>query len=525
MVNCFSWVKVFAGLMLLAQPLTAEVDSVRPVDVQSDSAERREKSIAALRDLRKELEDAGRAWLKEMREVTSDEDREALRNASPHRQFEQRFLELARTFPQESVSMEAVEWLAENANPGPAMDGGLLLAEQQLEHPGIAELCRTLVFRQSPGIERFRLAVADQHPSREVRGLACLCLARHLKQLRGVSRYLQANETEWLDRVKSNYSEEIIAWWQGLDPAVLTDQIDGVCSRITADYGDVEDAGYADTTGRHRTLADAAKALSFSIHAIGSRVPEAGGNGIDGSPVRLSDYRGQVVVLMFSANWCGPCKALYGQLRELMTLYADKPFSVVTIMADDRISTVEKAVHSGEMTWPVIWDGADGPIASAWDVSGYPTIYLIDPDGFIRSEGLRDDPLDDEVARMLGIRPEDRVRVDKRTRVWQLSLRDRKLSGEELPELLEGYTELRKLDLSHNPLTDESLIHLEKLSKLETVNLEHTGITDAGLQKLRRLSNLKSLHLYLGPGHRTTRDGRQQLRKAIPGLKILIITH
>jgi hypothetical protein len=177
-----------------------------------------------------------------------------------------------------------------------------------------------------------------------------------------------------------------------------------------------------------------------------------------------------------------------------MELYADKPFSVLTVMADREISTVAKAVRSGEITWPAIWDGDEGPIASAWYVTAYPTIYLVDRDGRIKSKGLRDDPLDDEVARMLGIRVESRVKVDKRTRVWALSLRDKKISDEELPKLLDGHTELRNLDLSYNHLSDAALIHLQPLKKLETLHLEHTGITDKGLQNLHRLPNLKQIH-------------------------------
>jgi hypothetical protein len=216
---------------------------------------------------------------------------------------------------------------------------------------------------------------------------------------------------------------------------------------------------------------------------------------------------------------------MYGQLRELMELYADRQFSVITVMADREVSSVSKAVQSGEITWPVIWDGKDGPIASAWYVTAYPTIYLIDDEGRIKSKGLRDDPLDDEVARMLGISSDARVKVDKRKRVWELSFRDERITAEKLPQLLDGYTELRHLDLSYNPLSDGALLHLQQLKKLETIHLEHTGITDKGLQYLKSLPNLKELHLYLGPGHATTRKGRLQLQKAIPGLTILITTH
>ena len=154
-----------------------------------------------------------------------------------------------------------------------------------------------------------------------------------------------------------------------------------------------------------------------------------------------------------------------------------------------------------------------------------PTIYLIDGEGCIKHQGLRDDPLDDAVAAMLGISPESRVKVDKRTRVWDLSLRSMNLSGKELPSRLEGYTELRNLDLSHNPLSVEALAHLRPLQKLESINLQHTGITDQGLQHLEQLPNLKQVHLYRGPGHRTTEEGRRKLREAIPGLTMPFITH
>ena len=126
---------------------------------------------------------------------------------------------------------------------------------------------------------------------------------------------------------------------------------------------------------------------------------------------------------------------------------------------------------------------------------------------------------------MLGISDESRVKIDKRKRVWDLSLQDMKISGEELPKLLDGYTELRNLDLSDNPISDKALIHLQPLKKLKTIHLEHTGITDKGLQNLKSLPNLKAIYLSVGPGHGTTRKGRLQLQRAIPGLKIMFITH
>ena len=99
--------------------------------------------------------------MKKYREAASDEERAERERTDPCRLFESRFLELVRAYAGQPAAMEAVQWLAKRANPGPAFDEGLSLIEQHhLEDEGIQKMCRTLVFRRTPGIERFLLAVA-----------------------------------------------------------------------------------------------------------------------------------------------------------------------------------------------------------------------------------------------------------------------------------------------------------------------------------------------------------------------------
>lgn len=512
---------VIGSLLVLGTLFTqATVIAQRPAPPQE-----RQAADAALEALRTELEEAGRVWVKKYRAAASDEERNELRKSSSYRLFEPRYLDLARKYAGQPAAMEAAQWLASNANPGPVFDAALALVEEHhLEDNGIAKMCRTLAFRRTPGVEGFLLAVAKKHPKRDVQGLAYLSLARYLKEFHDFAVAMKENP-DWLNKNEPGFPDEIVEWFRAADPDELAGRLAAVCEKIIVNYGELDDGEYLESVGETRTLADAAKSVTFSLEPIGKVAPETVGKGVGGSPVGLTDFRGQVIVLMFSADWCVPCKEMYGQLRELMVRYSDQPFTVMTVMADKTISTVRKAVDSGEITWPVIWDGDKGPIARDWNITAYPTIYLVDQEGRIRHRGLRDDALDDQVARMLGVDPGARAKVDKRTRVWDLSLRNKNLRGEELPKLLAGYTELRKLDLSHNPLADDALVHLQLLPKLETIDLIETGITDTGLQHLEKVANLKQVTLYLGPGHKTSKEGRRQLRRALPALTMSIVTH
>ena len=78
---------------------------------------------------------------------------------------------------------------------------------------------------------------------------------------------------------------------------------------------------------------------------------------------------------------------------------------------------------------------------------------------------------------------------------------------------------LTHLDLSALLIADVDLEDLINLKQLEVLSLEATRVTDDGLAILSRLSNLKKLNV-----HQTevTADGIQKLRRAIPGMSIIV---
>ena len=77
---------------------------------------------------------------------------------------------------------------------------------------------------------------------------------------------------------------------------------------------------------------------------------------------------------------------MYPHERLLAKKHADKPFVIlgVNCEAADRMRQVEAG---GAVTWRSWSDGELGPIAAQWNVSSYPTLYLINAQGHVRSKG------------------------------------------------------------------------------------------------------------------------------------------
>jgi Leucine-rich repeat (LRR) protein len=77
---------------------------------------------------------------------------------------------------------------------------------------------------------------------------------------------------------------------------------------------------------------------------------------------------------------------------------------------------------------------------------------------------------------------------------------------------------LTTLGLDHARITDAGLVHVERLTGLEKLSLSGTQVTDNGLVCLKKLSGLR--RLFLLDATPVTREGVQQLQKALPSLKI-----
>ena len=102
-----------------------------------------------------------------------------------------------------------------------------------------------------------------------------------------------------------------------------------------------------------------------------------------GKPIRLSNFKGKVVLLDFWATWCGPCKIEIPWFIEFQRKYKDQGFTVIGISMDEGgWQTVRPFVEEFKMNYPVLI-GNDDMATNFGGVEVLPTTFIIDKQGRI----------------------------------------------------------------------------------------------------------------------------------------------
>jgi len=93
---------------------------------------------------------------------------------------------------------------------------------------------------------------------------------------------------------------------------------------------------------------------------------------------------------------------MYPHERSLVKRLEGKPFALIGVNSDPK-DRVRQAMKKENMTWRSWWDGGstEGPIAKAWNVNGWPTIYVLDAKGVIRYKNVRESEMDKAVDKLL----------------------------------------------------------------------------------------------------------------------------
>lgn len=114
-------------------------------------------------------------------------------------------------------------------------------------------------------------------------------------------------------------------------------------------------------------------------------------NDINGAPLSLSDLKGKWVILDFWGSWCPWCIKGFPSLKEAYKEYAGK-VEILGIDCRDSQQVWKDAVKKYELPWLQVYCPDDSDLLQKYEIQGFPTKFIIDPEGNIANVTIGEDP-------------------------------------------------------------------------------------------------------------------------------------
>ncbi len=102
-----------------------------------------------------------------------------------------------------------------------------------------------------------------------------------------------------------------------------------------------------------------------------------------GKNLKLSDFRGQVVLLNFWASWCGPCRQEMPLLEKLYQRYRKLGFTILGVNVEEDSRQAKRMLKEIRVSFPILFD-TQSKVSELYHVSAMPSTVIIDRDGNMR---------------------------------------------------------------------------------------------------------------------------------------------
>ena len=133
---------------------------------------------------------------------------------------------------------------------------------------------------------------------------------------------------------------------------------------------------------------------------IGSQAPDVALPDRNGNIIKLSDFRGYLVLLDFWASWCQPCRMENQEIiKPLYRKYAGKKFMVFSVSMDADKNKWIKAIEKDKIKFTQLIDpkGFDAKTAILFGVDELPSKYLFSPEGKL----IAKNPTEEEILKLI----------------------------------------------------------------------------------------------------------------------------
>jgi len=152
------------------------------------------------------------------------------------------------------------------------------------------------------------------------------------------------------------------------------------------------------------------KSAEFTEQIVGQPSLDFEFTSIDGAKKKLSDFKGKVVLLDFWGTWCGPCVGEIPNLVKTYNKFKEMGFEIISISSDLMMQTKTEEefkafIKEKNMSWTQVLDNKDKTIHTLYNISHWPTLYLVDKNGIvIKNETvLRDSDLEKTLNEVFGM--------------------------------------------------------------------------------------------------------------------------
>lgn len=132
--------------------------------------------------------------------------------------------------------------------------------------------------------------------------------------------------------------------------------------------------------------------LSVFAGLLNQPAPDFALHSLSGENLRLSEFRSEVVVLSFTADWCARCRQALPVYESLFRVHNDAGLQMLAVDIEGNTAGVAEQAQNFDLSFPFLLD-RDQRVSRQYDLNSLPVTVVIDREGVIRfvDSGFRGD--------------------------------------------------------------------------------------------------------------------------------------